>query len=452
MSFLIDLARLTANWGVMGRNIFGPDGLERHLGSAENLAAALTSTTGDMAGFGAGFVRYGMGIDMELIARGLFSKADSETLSALRTRGPETSMGSFILWTITVVEALELTMGFGPAHEGDGLKAGSAQFSTIGDELASALPDERWQGSASQAYADQVKALQALAKTLAELDLKLADIVKNQADWVTHMRLGFGILKHLLVAAFVSYWAIMLTLPTPANISIAKAFEIAVCLAGVTAALGMLGTLFSVSIKNAVEATALTTRYNEAAAGAQPSETPVAHSQVAAAAETTVSSFNYSAVSTPPPPATPNPAGDSDAADQHAPLSALSAEGQTRCDGTPETSRTPAAPETATSAASAFTMPTLNQLAHASRGAAPLSGNITPHATFIDQAKAQIQQLARIAQQARATRETAPLPAVPHVPGTLAGDAELAGPAAGTQAAGRAPVDVIATPRPAMVA
>ena len=440
MSILIDAARLIGNVGVLGRNVFGPNGLQvPYQGSVENQAASLTSTFGDFGGFLAGGLRIGVGLDMELMARNLSPKfgrvVHPDDLAKLEKAGPTTSMGSFILWTLTVVEALELTMGFGPPHEGGDLEAGSAQFTAICEQLVSAVPDEHWQGSASQAYADQARALHALAKTMAELDLKLAEIVKNQADWVTHMRLGFGILKNLLFAAFVMYWAIMLTLPNPANIYAAKAFEIAVCLAGITATVGMLGTLIGFSTDNGLKADAVTVDYLEAAAGAMPSGTPMAGIQVPGVQGTTVSGFAYASAGSASMPllsAAPDvsnvAAGGGDSEGERAPLSALTAQGETNGDAAPEIPATPQASATTTLASAVFAMPTLGQLAPWQT--AKPSGNVTPHAKIVEQAKGQIQQLAQMAR--RAQEEAAPdrdaLVGVPPVAvHPVTGDAEPAG-------------------------
>lgn len=109
---------------------------------------------------------------------------------------------SAILWTINIVEVLETLMGFGPPAEGDELLVGSTQFAKAQAQLGSALPDNSWQGSASYAYASQNTALQNRGQALAELDVKFAALVKDQAEWATHGRLGIAILKNLLLATF----------------------------------------------------------------------------------------------------------------------------------------------------------------------------------------------------------------------------------------------------------
>ncbi|WP_025735552.1 EspA/EspE family type VII secretion system effector [Mycobacterium genavense] len=81
---------------------------------------------------------------------------------------------------------LELTTGFGPPYEGDDFTAGSEQLTEICAQLKTALPDDTWQGDASEHYAEQVTALSDLAKKIADLDHQLAEITKNQAEWVTH--------------------------------------------------------------------------------------------------------------------------------------------------------------------------------------------------------------------------------------------------------------------------
>lgn len=41
--------------------------------------------------------------------------------------------------------------------EGDGYSAGATRFNTVADSLGSAMPDDRWAGTASDAYARQMK-------------------------------------------------------------------------------------------------------------------------------------------------------------------------------------------------------------------------------------------------------------------------------------------------------
>ncbi|MBY0442261.1 MAG: hypothetical protein K2Q25_09030 [Mycobacteriaceae bacterium] len=103
-----------------------------------------------------------------------------------------------LLKAYAAVDALEPSIGFGPPYEGADLKVGAEQFRTLHDQLTSAFPDISWQGLAAQSYAHAVTELRDDMQTLADMDRKLADLVKDQAAWVTHMSLGFALVKFLL--------------------------------------------------------------------------------------------------------------------------------------------------------------------------------------------------------------------------------------------------------------
>jgi hypothetical protein len=294
MSIIVDAARLITNLGSLGSNFVGVDspnfvGVDSLNCSGEYAAASATSMVGDLGGAAASAGRMMFPRALELNARGLtgWARASAAKQPAL------TSEGSLILTTLSAVELLELTTGFGQPSEGADLRVGADQFTSVARQLESALPNDSWQGSASEAYAGRVTAMQDLAKTMAELDLELAEIVKNQAEWVTHVRLGLGILKDLLLAAFAIYWAIMLTVPTPGNFATAKTFEIAVCVLGIAAAVGMLSTLIYFSVENRKKADALTAQYADvaAAAAAVVTDTLTRAEGPGPAEESTVSSF-----------------------------------------------------------------------------------------------------------------------------------------------------------------
>jgi len=245
--------------------------------SGEYLAASVTSMGGDLAAGAATFANMA-GLKIATSGTSGASKLD---------------LTSIILWTLTAVELSEFTAGFGPPNEGDDLKVGSDQFTTVSTDLASAFPDEHWQGEASQAYGEQDTELQNLAQTMADLDLKLAAIVKNQAEWVTHMRLGFGILKDLLIAAYVIELIMKATAVADlgAGLAASQIFAYTVSAIGIALALGMIGTLIGFPVKNGGDADALTPQYLDACEKAQPSDTPLAKTMASVAAQSTVSSF-----------------------------------------------------------------------------------------------------------------------------------------------------------------
>lgn len=112
-----------------------------------------------------------------------------------------------LLKAYAAVDALEPSIGFGPPYEGEDLKVGAVQFRTLHDQLTSAFPDISWQGLAAQSYAHAVTELRDDMQTLADMDRKLADLVKDQAAWVTHMSLGFALVKFLLtIGISVTAW------------------------------------------------------------------------------------------------------------------------------------------------------------------------------------------------------------------------------------------------------
>ncbi len=80
-----------------------------------------------------------------------------------------------------------------------------------------------------------------------ELDGKLAAIAKNQAEWVTHARLGFGILKDLLIAAFIIEVIMRATVVGEAP---AEVFAVTVSTPGIAVAVAMISTLLTRSIQN----------------------------------------------------------------------------------------------------------------------------------------------------------------------------------------------------------
>ncbi|MEE6138070.1 EspA/EspE family type VII secretion system effector [Mycobacterium sp. 050128] len=196
---------------------------------------------------------------------------------------------SLILKTLTVVDLVELMTGFGPPCDGADFAAGSQQLIEISDQLTSALPDDDWQGDASQAYAQQVTALRTLAQGMAELDRQLADITKNQAEWVTHMRLAFGILKDLLMAAFAIELALKISVPQPAGLALAQTFATTVAVLGIGAASSFVLTLFRYSQDNADKANQMISEYQKLAPVS--TGTTSAESHVAAALKSTTPDF-----------------------------------------------------------------------------------------------------------------------------------------------------------------
>ena len=312
---------------------------------------------------------------------------------------------SIILTALTIVEGLELFAGFGPPAEGDKLKDGSQLFTTLGGQLKSALPDASWQGPAAQAYTDQTTALQNIAQTLAELDARLAALVKDQADWVTHMRLGFGILKDLLIAAyFIESVIRALTTSLLWGPALEVIFASLVCVSAIAVAMGFLTTLGICSIVNAQKADALTNQYTENAAAAIQNGTQLTPTGTAEAVASIVSSFQDTSASmlrTSAPADLATPAGVTSGASgsgEHSTLSAAASADETPEDGSPEILPTPQTPDATTPS---FTMPTLAQLTALWGQATKPSAAAAPHTNAVNQMMEQIQQLAQKAQQGR---------------------------------------------------
>lgn len=434
MSVLVDAARLIANLGVLGQEFVGVDSPNF---SGEYLAATASSMTGDglaataTAGKMIGPRLYRSQLDR--MTGGLMTDHNAARYKAAENVGKSTDL---ILWTLTAVEIMELTTGFGPPTEGDALTDGSQEFVALNGQLDSARPNtDGWEGTASEAYADLNKALQTLAQTMANLDVELAALVSDQAEWVTHMRLGFGILKNLLIAAYAIEWAIKLLVPAPGNLAAAQTFAVTVSLLGTGIAAGMLANLTTWSILNGKKANDLAEKYMEAAEATAQQGTS-ASAKVASACASTVGSFDTAAGGTSGMsafsgiPTVAALAGlaptEGVSAEDLAVLSAFNADAPSTTSPLPET---PGTPE--------FTPPTTAQIAQASSQAAKVSAHASQHMNLVNQTMGQAQQLAQTGQQSQAAEEDAPA------------EDEAAGAATGAQGAERAPIEATAGAQPA---
>ena len=181
-----------------------------------------------------------------------------------RARDAALDAASVLLKALVVVECLQQLAGFGPPYQGDDLKSGSAQFASVGNWLASAYGHGRWRGVAVQGYDDLNSGLQTGIGNIAQLDRQLAEIISVQAQLVTHVRLGFGILTILLALAY-GYEIRMALVPGAQAQAEIYAQEGAVV--GVCAAISMLSGLCAVSGYNASSAEKLTRQYDALASG-----------------------------------------------------------------------------------------------------------------------------------------------------------------------------------------
>ncbi|OBG71419.1 hypothetical protein A9X05_28360 [Mycobacterium sp. E3298] len=427
VSILADAARLLVNLGSLGQNFTGVDSPGF---SGEYLAASVTSMSADGLAGGAALAKLG-GLDG--LTRIRFEGGSVKVPSVPGSKQSLKTAGSLILWALTVVELMELTTGFGPPVEGDDLRNGSQQFSALSAQLKSALPDDDgWAGTASVAYAGLDTTLGNLAQTMAELDLELAALVKDQAEWVTHMRLGFGILKDLLFACYIVELIIRFA-PPPLGPAVSQGFAITVSGLGIATAVGFLATLTTYSVLNGKQAESLAGRYSALASGTVQEGSP-ADAKSATATESTVSGFADVSASMPGTSAfsaTPTVAAlarlaptDGASAEDLAVLDALSADAPAYASPAPET---PGAPP--------ITPPTVAQVAQASAQAAKVSGQASQHMNVPNQTIGQAQQLAQTSRQGQPDEETAP------------SDDAAAGAAPAAQGAERAPVD-LATAEP----
>ena len=290
-------------------------------------------------------------------------------------------------WTASVVGYLELLTGFGPPYEGDGLKVGAELWSAFRDELVSAIPDEDWQGEASDAYAGQVAALQDIAQTLADLDGQLAEIVTNQAEWVTHIRLGFGILLNLLTAAIAIEVVLRIALATvPGGPAWAMGWAIAASSLAMAAALGMLGALTGLSVENGKKADRVASEIDRlGGTAAQLVNESMARSVGSAASQSRVSDFQTISRGT---PATIAAAGGGQSARRKA-AEGEAEKGQTGTSATPDSQRgqDPRRDEKPN-----LTMPTLGALMHISKQAKDNSGPSPRRAGSLNQGLGDRQQ------------------------------------------------------------
>lgn len=435
MSIFADAARVITNLSSLGSQLIGVDANLSILSadsapSGEQLAAIATGMTGDFGGGlagGAKMLAPGVASGVQTLmtrdrakvmqlrgaayeaayekhCRGIYRV--SQTTDKFKDIGAKT--GNIILWTLNVVEVLELLTGLGPPCDGGDLKAGSAQFVALCAQLASAVPDDGWQGSGSAAYVERSADLQAIAQAMAELDLKLADLVRDQAAWVDHMRLAFSILKPNLVVAvgieFAMRWVM-----APAGELAAKVFAITVSGLALAAAAAFIGTLLGMSIENAQKANSLADDYEGLAAGTHLTGA-AARGGVDAAGESAVSGFEGV-----------GPAGP------RVFLGARADGDERRAKGESEASEAPdGSPEGSPDLTLGPMPPSLAQLIH-------MSGQ--PSAVF-DQTTAPAQRAT--ARSRQALERKTPDESVP------AADAEVAEAGVGAQAGERAPVEAAA--------
>lgn len=81
-----------------------------------------------------------------------------------------------------------LALGLGsPDHGADLVRSGSI-FDEVSGQIAALVPEDRWQGSAAQAYTSQNRAQSQRTQLMADLDRLAADLVAAQADAIAAIR------------------------------------------------------------------------------------------------------------------------------------------------------------------------------------------------------------------------------------------------------------------------
>lgn len=212
-------------------------------------------------------VETGLASDPEHIANVKDEIAESEQRITAVSEGDGPRAG-IILMALAAVELLEQTAGFGPPYEGADLKIGSDQFSAVGERLGLACAGNRWRGLATQGYVGLNAELGDRVQEMAELDLRLAGIIKAQADSVTYVKLGFGILKTLLVAAYVYELQAEYESLLPGAVAAVESYAAKAAAVGIGVAATMIVFLIGWSGYNAARAAAVTAKYHEVGAAA----------------------------------------------------------------------------------------------------------------------------------------------------------------------------------------
>lgn len=289
-------------------------------------------------------------------------------------------------YAIAAVQSLELMTGFGPPEMGDDLRDGSEKFTKLAEQLAGAQPDDSWQGSGKEGYAESTTNLQGLAQLLADKDNELADAIKHQGICVEHIRLSYAILTDLLVVSLIISIRMKLEGIGAYGAAEAAIFEKRAAYLGAGLGASLMVILIGLSGGTADKINGLIDDYDSLAANAPQGSTTGVQAHGLGAAESSVSSFQDISDSM-----SGASAKESASAEQPRGLEAFATDDETPKageDGTPADPLTP-------SATPAFTMPTLAQLGAISGQAPKISGDP------FDQTTRHGQQFASMTQQRR---------------------------------------------------
>jgi hypothetical protein len=129
--------------------------------------------------------------------------------------------------------------------EGDCFGAGSRNFTEVARLLQTAVP-RSWQGTAADGYADDIATLVTQAQTIARLDLDMQRLVKDHAERIRKTQMGVGIEQDILIG---TYPVVRFLESNPKTFCAALATARVAAVAGVGAAVGLLGWCLGTSVQ-----------------------------------------------------------------------------------------------------------------------------------------------------------------------------------------------------------
>jgi hypothetical protein len=87
-----------------------------------------------------------------------------------------------------VIERMRRTTGVGEPENGDRFGQGWSRFNDASEMLKSAFPNDSWEGSGADAYADQNRAQTGRTSVVALIDKDVHSVIARQASQVKHHR------------------------------------------------------------------------------------------------------------------------------------------------------------------------------------------------------------------------------------------------------------------------
>lgn len=369
----------------------------------------------------------------------------------LKGKGPTAT------WIVDVaivgVAIIDLMNGLLVPVSGTEFTTGKGQFALTAEKLEAADPDERdWSGDAATGYTNQNAALKDLIAKIQDIDTRMAETVKGQADQVNQAHKICALTSLGLVITQGIALALYAFLPWGPALSF-KVQIIAVAAATIAVLTGE-GVLIGHSQTNATTMTGLGGEYDTVKAGAEAIKGGFQKITVKGAQQTSAVTSEFSAISEglsgySAPPTVIKLAQESGDPQSRELVDSLTEDTVTGA-STPKTETpAPAAPAAATPA---FSPPTLAQISAASAQATKISGNASQHMNLFNQTMGSVQSLAQMGQQGgqggAKPAEAAADEAVDAAKGgaapadaTLASDTESAGAAAGVGGGERPPVE-----------